>query len=60
MVSEALKNNAQVLSFFFLILGINKYVIGEYHDELIKLRHEYRIHVIHEVGRSICENERHD
>src|SRR6185312_16380255 len=60
MVPKTLENNAQVLSMVFLILGIDKDVINENHDELVKLRHEYRVHEIHEVGRSICETKRHD
>jgi hypothetical protein len=44
----------------FLILGINKDVINKNHYELVKLGHEYRIHEIHEVGKRICETERHD
>jgi hypothetical protein len=60
MVSKTLENNAHVFSMIFLILGINKDVINRNHDELVKLRHEYRIHEIHEVSRSICETERHD
>jgi hypothetical protein len=60
MVTEMLENNVQVLSMIFLILGINKDVINKNHEELFKLGHEYRIHEIHEVGRSIGETERHD
>jgi hypothetical protein len=44
----------------FLILGINKDVINKNHNELIEFGHEYRIHEIYEVGRSICEPERYD
>jgi hypothetical protein len=53
-------HNVQVLSMIFLILGINKDVINKNHNELIKFGHEYRIHEIYEVGRSICEPERYD
>jgi hypothetical protein len=60
MVSKMLANNVQVLSMIFLVLGINKDVINKNHNELVKFKHEYRIHEIHEVGRSICEPERHD
>jgi hypothetical protein len=60
MVSKTLENNVHVLSMMFLILGINKDVINKNHNELVKIGHEYRIHKIHEVGRSICEPERHD
>ena len=49
MVPKMLENNAQVLSMVLLILGINKDVINENHDELVKLRHEYRVHEIHEI-----------
>jgi len=35
------------------ILGINENVVNENHDELLKLRHKYQIHKIHEVGGSI-------
>jgi len=38
----------------FLILGINKDVINENHDKLVELRHEYRVHEVHEVSRGIC------
>jgi hypothetical protein len=43
-----------------LVLGINKNVINKNHNELIMSGYEYRIHEIHEVGRSICEPEKHD
>jgi hypothetical protein len=33
-----------------IILGINENVIDEYHDESIKILHEYVINQIHEVG----------
>jgi hypothetical protein len=60
MVSKMLENNVQVLSMIFLILGINKDVINKNYNELVKFGHEYRIHEIHEVGRSIYETKRHD
>jgi hypothetical protein len=60
MVSKTLENNVQVLSMIFLILRINRDVINKNHNKLIKFRHEYRIHEIHEVGRSICEPKRYD
>jgi hypothetical protein len=60
MVSKTLENNVKVLSMIFLILGMNKDVINKNHNELVKFGHEYRIHEIDEVGRSICEPERHD
>jgi hypothetical protein len=60
MVSKTLENNAQVLCMLFLIFGIYQDVVNENRNELVKFGHEYRIHEIHEVDRSICETERHD
>ena len=57
MISEVLKNDVQMFGMFLLILGINEDVIDEYHDELIKLGHEDRVHEIHEVGRCIGKAE---
>jgi hypothetical protein len=59
-VSKMLEDNVQVLSMIFLIRGIIKDVINKNHNELVKFGHEYRIHEMHEVGRSIYEPERHD
>jgi hypothetical protein len=60
MVSKVLENNVQMFSMVLLILGINKNVIDENYDKLVKLRHKNRIPEIHEVGQSICEIKRHD
>jgi hypothetical protein len=60
MVSETLENNAQVLRMLFLIFEIYQDVFNENRNELVKFGYEYRIHEIHEVGRSICEPERYD
>ena len=60
MISEALKNNTQMLFMFYLVLGIDQNVIDENHDKLVKFRHEYRVHEIHEISGSICETERHN
>ena len=43
-----------------LILRINQDIIDKHNHELAELEHEYRIHQIHEVGRSICQSKRHD
>jgi hypothetical protein len=60
MVSEVLEDNVQMLGMVLLILGINKNVVYENHDKLVKLQHKNRIHEIHEVGRGICETKRHN
>ena len=41
------------------ILGIYQDIVDEDHHELVQLGHEHRVHQIGEVGRSICEPERH-
>ena len=38
MISKTLKNDAQVFGMVFLIPGINKDVVNENHDKLVKLR----------------------
>jgi len=53
VLSEALENNARMLSMFFFIFGIDKNVVNENHDKIIQLRHEYRVHEIHEMSRGI-------
>jgi hypothetical protein len=49
-----------MLLMFFLSLGVDQDVINEYHDELVLLWHEHRIHQVHEMCRSIGESKRHD
>ena len=55
VLSETLENNAKMLSMFFFIFGVDKNVVNENHDKLIQLRHEYRVHEVHEVSRGICQ-----
>jgi hypothetical protein len=38
---------------FFFILGVDKYIVNEDHDKLVQLRHEYGVHQVHEIYRSI-------
>ena len=57
MVTETLKNNAQVFLMFLLIFGIDQDVVDENHNELIKFQYEYRVHKVHEIGGSDGETE---
>jgi hypothetical protein len=41
-------------------LGIDQDVVNEYHDKLIQIRHEHRIHQVHEMCKSIGESKRHN
>jgi hypothetical protein len=44
---------------FPLIFGIDQNIIDKDHYKFIKLRHEYEVHEIHELGWGICETEGH-
>jgi hypothetical protein len=48
-----------MLLMFLLILGIDQDVTNEYHNKLVHLRHEHRIHQVHKMCRSIGESKRH-
>jgi hypothetical protein len=55
MVPKSLQNNAEMPHMLFFTLGIDQDVINEDHDKLVQLRHEYRVHQVHEICRSIGE-----
>ena len=60
MLSETLENNAKMLSMFFFTFEIDKNVVNENHDKLIQLRHEHRVHEVHEVSRGIDQPKWHN
>jgi hypothetical protein len=60
MVPESLQNNSKMSRILFFTLGIDQDVINEYHDKLVQLRHEYGVHHVHEICRSIGESNRHN
>jgi hypothetical protein len=43
----------QMFIMFFFILGEYQNIIDKHHNELVQLFHEYFVHQVHEVGRSI-------
>jgi hypothetical protein len=49
-----------MLHMLFFTLGIDQDVINEDHDKLVKLRHEYGVHQVHETCRSIGESKQHN
>jgi hypothetical protein len=51
-----LQNNAEVPCMLFLTLGIDQDVVNEDNDKLIQLRHEYKVHQVHKICRSIGES----
>ena len=56
MLPQSGQNNSQMLCMIYLILRVNQDIIDKHNHELVKLGHEYRIHQVHEVGRSICQS----
>jgi hypothetical protein len=60
MVSKSLQNNLEILCMLFFTLGIDQDVINEDHVKLVQLRHEYRVHQVHEMCMSIDEPKRHN
>jgi hypothetical protein len=60
MVLRSLQNNAEMPHMLFFALGIDQPVINEDDDKLVQLWHEYRVHQVHEICRSISESKRHN
>jgi hypothetical protein len=60
MVSKSLQNNAEMSCMLIFTLGIDQDVINEDHDKLVQLWHEYRVHQVNEICRSIGESKRHN
>jgi hypothetical protein len=56
MVMKSLQNNPKMLLILFFILGVDQDVVNEDHDKLAQLRHEYGVHQVHEMCRSIGES----
>jgi hypothetical protein len=44
MVVKSLQNNLKMLRMLCFILEVDRDVVNEYHDKLVQLRHEYRVH----------------
>jgi hypothetical protein len=45
---------------FLFVFGIYQNIINEDYHKLVKLRHENKIHQVHEVSWGIGQTERHD
>jgi hypothetical protein len=44
----------------FFNLGVDQDIINKYHDKLVQLRHEYEVHQVHEMCRSIGVSKLHN
>jgi hypothetical protein len=60
MVPNSLQNDVEMPRMLFFILGVDQDVVNEDNDKLVQLRHEYRVHQIHEMCRSIGDSKRHN
>jgi hypothetical protein len=49
-----------MLLMLFFILGVDQDVVNEDHNKLAQLWHEYGVHQVHEMCRSIDESKRHN
>jgi hypothetical protein len=56
MVVKSLQDNTKVSLMLFFILGVDQDVVNEDHEKLVQLRHEYGVHQVHEMCRSIGES----
>jgi hypothetical protein len=56
MVPKSLQKNTEMTCMLFLTLGINQDIVNEDHDKLVQLWHEYRVHHVHKMCRSIGES----
>jgi hypothetical protein len=60
MVSKSLQNNTEMPHMLFFTLRIDQDVVNEDNDKLVQLRHEYRVHQVHEMCRNIGESKWHN
>jgi hypothetical protein len=60
VVSKSLQNKSEMPRMLLFALGVDQDVINEDHDKLVQLQHEYGVHQIHEMCRSIGESKRHN
>jgi hypothetical protein len=60
MVLKSLQNIAKMSHILFFALGIDQDVVNEDNYKFVQLRHEYGVHQIHEMYRSIGEHKRYN
>jgi hypothetical protein len=56
MVMKSLQNNSEMLRMLLFTLGIDQDVVNKDHDKLVQFRHEYGVHQVHEMCRSVGES----
>jgi hypothetical protein len=60
MVAKSLQENTKMLFMLFFFVGVDQNGVNEDHDKLVQLRHEYGVHQVHEMCKSIGESKRHN
>jgi hypothetical protein len=56
MVPNLLQNNVKMPLMLFFTLAIDQDVVNKEHNKLVQLQHEYGVHQVHEMCRSIGES----
>jgi hypothetical protein len=60
MEPPSARMHTEMLHMLFFILGVDQDVINEHLNKLVQLWHEYKVHQVHEMCRSIGESKRHN
>jgi hypothetical protein len=60
MIPKSLQNNLEMSDMLFFTLRIDQDIVNEYYDKLVQLQHEYGVHQVYEICRSIGESKRHN
>jgi hypothetical protein len=56
MVSKSLYNNSEMSCMLFFTLGIDLDIVNEDYDKLVQLWHQYEVHQVYEICKSIGES----
>jgi hypothetical protein len=56
MEPPSARMHTEMLCMLFFILGVDQDVINEHLNKLVQLWHEYKVHQVHEMCRSIGES----
>jgi hypothetical protein len=56
MVSKSLYNNSEMSCMLFFTLGIDQDIVNEDYDKLVQLWHQYEVHQVYEICKSIGES----
>jgi hypothetical protein len=60
MIPKSLQNNLEMSDMLLFTLRIDQDIVNEYYDKLVQLQHEYEVHQVYEICRSIGESKQHN